>query len=228
MLQSRHFRRLHLQMKRMNKRFLTTTLVLILGYSAAVQADWNWPWENNGHYQESDDGFGDFLGGFFGGERTRLDLEFELEMQMRYDMQYAGNGSSYYYGYNPLEGYNGQVPYYSQVPSTVPVVPESPAPATARPAEANRESYRDAIEAQRRMVEQMAERQQQTVQRFDQARDKVASRMQEATNPETNLLDMQERREAAFREMQERHNSYQEEREYPAEPSVAAGVVQGY
>lgn len=212
-------------MKRMKNDLPAATLLLALAASSPLHADWSWPWENGGDYQDSDDGFGDFLGGFFGGERTHLDLEFELDMQMRYDMQHDYGSQQHYYGYNAVDGYNGQVPYYSQSPvanRNVPVAPSTPAQ-TYEP------EYRDAIEAQRIMVEKMASRQKQTVQRFEESKEKVARKMQESADPESILLDMQERRNAAFREMQQQFNGYKTDsapiNPNPADATATTGMV---
>jgi hypothetical protein len=180
--------------------------------AATVQAEWNWPWEKSDSLDTGDSAAG-FLGDLFGGKRTQLELDVEMDIGMRYDMQHSGSDYSRYGGEQDAEHFtDSQRPYYSQ-PYAMPrghyrsMQAEPP----RQPVRDETGSYRAAFAAQRRVAEQMRTSSIDAVPRFEEAAGNAA----EESDTEAMFRQLEARRSAAFREMEERRMRY------AAESSVA-------
>jgi hypothetical protein len=194
------------------KRFLAVAIPLLLAVGTA-QAEWNWPWENDAS-RKTGNGFGGFFGDFFGGERTHLDFDVDMEMRMRYDMNYVADGYSRYTGSSEGHATHGlprYSPYYNQPAAMPPVYGQALTPGTPASQSASTEHYRVAIEEQRRMVEQMSPPGQRSVPHFDDSSSALASSLEETSDPEVMFRELEERRAAAFRGMEERRRRHAEE-----------------
>lgn len=202
---------------------MAITLLLVVG---TAQAEWNWPWEEEAS-RETGNGRGGFFGDFFGGERTHLDFDVDMQMRLRYDMDYVADGYSRYAGSRDDYSSHGRPdysPYYNQPAATAPVSVSSQALMPgASPPSTSTDHYRVAIEAQRRMVEQMSPTGQRSVPHFDDSSPGLASSLEETSDPERMFRELEERRAAAFRGMEERRRRHAGE--YFNQPVEANGLV---
>lgn len=177
------------------KRLFWIAIPLLLA-AAPVQAEWTWPWENSDSLDRSENAAG-FLGDLFGGKRTHLELDVELDMGMRYDMEHSRSGYSRYLGYQ----FDDANDSYSQ-PYAMPRWQGRSTQAETSQQQTTHatDSYRAAFAAQRRVVEEMRTTRKDPVPHLEAAATTAASE----ADPERMFRQLEAERDAAFREMEER------------------------